>query len=116
MDFQASKNELNRELKRFISLLGQVLPRYVELLQKSELDKSELSELGEIEHYLIGVNSQISEIKEKLEKDLFGHTLDTYYKLKNRVLKGDKQAEEKLKKLQTIFQEELSDGNIVNWN
>ena len=116
MDFQANKDELNKELERFVALLGEVLPKYVSLLQKKDLDKEELQELGEIEHYLIQVNAQIAEIKEKLEQDLFGHTLDTYYKLKKRFLNGDLKAGEKLEKLQTIFQESLDGGTLINWN
>lgn len=116
MDFQANKDELNKELEKFVALLGEVLPRYIALLQKKDFDKDELRELGEIEHYLIQVNAQIAEIKEKLEQDLFGHTLDTYYKLKKRFLTGDLKAGEKLEKLQAIFQESLDGGTVINWN
>ena len=80
-DFGDNKQELDEELDRFITLLNQLLPHYHSLLKKDTLDNAELNRLGEIEHYLIGVNSKIMEIKGKLEQDLFGRTLDTYYRL-----------------------------------
>ena len=73
-DFSHNKEELNRELERFIQTLNEVLPRYSSLLKKTNVTKEELAELGEIEHFLIGMNYQISEIKERIEQDLFGHT------------------------------------------
>ena len=81
-NFKENRKELDEELERFITLLNQLLPHYHFLLKKKDLSEEELNKLGEIEHYLIGVNSKIMEIKGKLEQDLFGQSLDTYYKLK----------------------------------
>ena len=67
-----NREELDEELERFITLLNQLLPHYHSLLKKDELDTDEKTRLGEIEHYLIGVNSKIMEIKGKLEQDIFG--------------------------------------------
>ena len=72
MDFKANKDSLNRELEKFLSMLEDLLPRYSALLRKKNISKLELTELGEIEHYLIEVNAKISSIKGKLEEDLFG--------------------------------------------
>ena len=49
-----------------MSLLNQILPYYHSLLKKKELDSYELKRLGEIEYYLLTVNSKIMEIKSQL--------------------------------------------------
>lgn len=115
-DFKQSKEDLNRELKQFISNLDELLPRYSFLLKKKNISKNELTELGEIEHYLIEVNAQISEIKNMLEKDLFGHSLDVYYKLKKEAKSGDTVAKAKLERMRSTFEESLKGGSILNWN
>ncbi len=116
MDFRANKDALNKELEHFISLLEEMLPRYSVLLRKSEISSTELKELGEIEHFLIEINAKISLIKGKLEQDLFGHSLDTYYKLKAKATKGDMASAAKLKMMREIFEESLEGGSLVNWN
>lgn len=116
MDFRANKDALNKELEHFISLLEEMLPRYSVLLRKSDISSLELKELGEIEHFLIEVNAKISIIKGKLEQDLFGHSLDTYYKLKAKAQNGDQNSAAKLKKMRDIFEESLEGGSLVNWN
>ncbi len=116
MDFRANKDALNKELEHFISLLEEMLPRYAVLLRKSNITSTELKELGEIEHFLIEINAKISLIKGKLEQDLFGHSLDTYYKLKAKAIKGDAASAAKLKTMRDIFEESLEGGSLVNWN
>jgi len=114
--FEEQKDELNRELKKLVEQLNEMLPRYTVLINKSDITKDELSELGEIEHFLIGLNSKIGEIKERLQQDLFGHTLDRYYKLKTAARKGDIDAKLLVERLKGIFQEHLEKGMIINWN
>ncbi len=46
-------------------LLNQILPFYHSLLNKKELDSDELKRLGEIEHYLLSVNTNIMEIRKR---------------------------------------------------
>ena len=87
-NFKENKRELDKELERFVTLLNQLLPHYHTLLKKKELSPDELQRLGDIEHYLLGVNAKIMDIKGKLEQDLFGQSLDTYYKLKENAKKG----------------------------
>ena len=65
-NFKENKRELDKELERFVTLLNQLLPHYHSLLKKKELSPDELQRLGDIEHYLLGVNADISDIKEKL--------------------------------------------------
>lgn len=115
-DFKQNKEALNRELKKFLTILDELLPRYSVLLEKKEISQEELSELGEIEHYLIEVNAKISAIKSMLEKDLFGHSLETYYKLKIKAEKGDQVALSKLERLKTSFEKSLKSGSIFIWN
>lgn len=114
--FKQNKAALNKELDKFINTLNELLPRYSALLNQDNISKEELEELGEIEHFLIEVNNKISEIKSKLEQDLFGHTLDIYFKLKERSANGDLVAKAKLERLRSNFEEDLQKGGIVNWN
>ncbi len=116
MDFNQHKAKLNKELGEFIEILNTLLPRYSQLLNKEKLIPNELSELGEIEHFLIEINGKISEIKNKLEHDLFGHSLDIYYKLKEKAKSGDLNAKLKLDKLREKFDESLKGETIMIWN
>lgn len=115
-NFKENRKELDEELERFIALLNQLLPHYHFLLKKTDLNEEELNKLGEIEHYLIGVNSKIMEIKGKLEQDLFGQSLDTYYKLKTSAYEGDPQSKLKLEKMRDTFADALNSGDIINYN
>lgn len=115
-NFKENKKELDKELERFISLLNQLLPHYHYLLKKKDLNSDELQRLGDIEHYLLGVNSKILDIKGKLEQDLFGESLDIYYKLKENAVKGDAKSKLKLEKMRDIFSESLKAGDIINFN
>jgi hypothetical protein len=115
-DFEQHKEALNKELERFIQLLDELLPRYVLLLKKTNISEKELTELGEIEHYLIEVNAKISAIKNMLKEDLFGHSLDVYYKLKHQSEAGDSVAKAKYERMRQIFQESLKSDLIFTWN
>lgn len=115
-NYKENKRELDKELERFVTLLNQLLPHYHALLKKKELSPDELQRLGDIEHYLLGVNAKIIDIKAKLEQDLFGQSLDTYYKLKENAKKGDVSSKVKLEKMREIFIEALKAGEIVNFN
>ena len=64
-EFRSHKNELDKELESFMVLLNQILPFYHSLLNKKELDSDELKRLGEIEHYLLSVNTNIMEIRKR---------------------------------------------------
>ena len=115
-DFKQSKEALNKELEQFISILDELLPRYSLLLRKKEISKEELTELGEVEHYLIEVNAKITAIKNMLEQDLFGHSLDIYYKLKEKAKNGDAVAKAKLDRMRDSFEESIKGGMLYNWN
>ena len=115
-NFKENKKELDKELERFISLLNQLLPHYHSLLKKKDLTSDELKRLGDIEHYLLGVNAKIIDIKGKLEQDLFGQSLDIYYKLKENAINGDAKSKLKLEKMRESFSEALKAGDIINFN
>ncbi len=115
-DFKSNKDLLNKELERFTTILDELLPYYSSLLKKENLSNLELTELGEIEHFLIEVNGKISAIKNSLEQDLFGHSLDIYYKLKLKAKNGDFAAKAKLDRLRETFEDSFSSGSIINWN
>ena len=116
MGFREHQAAIEKELDRFMDLLGTLLPRYSHLLRQDNLNDQELHELGELEHFLIGVSGRISSIKTLLEQDVFGHSLHQYYKEKKKAANGDLKALEKLEQLRKTFGNALDTGSIVNWN
>ena len=116
MDFNQNKKTLSRELEQFSGILNELLPRYTELINKSKINTIELKELGEIEHFLLDVTAKITEIKDMLDQNLFGHSLDLYYKYKEKALLGDVSAQLKLERLRNFFNESLKRETFVNWN
>ena len=116
MDFNENKKTLNRELEQFLGILNELLPRYSTLIKKDNINEIELKELGDIEHFLIEVNSKIAVIKDMLDQNLFGHSLDLYYKYKEKAKTGDVNAQQKLNRLRDFFSESLKGENLVNWN
>lgn len=116
MNFDEQKNAINRELDQFIHLLNDTLPRYSNLLKKANITEQELTELGEIEYFLIEVNAKISEIKSKLEHDLFGHSLDVYFELKQKALTGDSSSIQKFEMMRSAFNESMKGDTLFNWN
>ena len=116
MGFDKHKKLLNRELDQFNSILGEILPRYISLMKNKNPTIEEEKELGEIEHFLIEINSKIAEIKNKLDQDLFGETINTYYKIKQQAKEGDIDAKKRLDKMRKIFLESVQGDNIFHWN
>lgn len=116
MSFEKHKELLNQELDQFNTLLGEILPRYVLLVRKDDCSDEELSELGEIEHYLIEVNSKIASIKNRLDQDLFGETMDLYYKVKAQAKKGNIQASKKFEQLKVSLHASIKGDLFFNWN
>lgn len=116
MAFEKHKNLLNKELDQFNLILSEILPRYIELMKKEEINDAQLKELGEIEHFLIEINGKIAEIKSKLDHDLFGETMSEYYKVKEKATNGDVNAQKKLAKLRHAFSESIKGDTFFNWN
>jgi hypothetical protein len=116
MNFNQQIEALNIELDKFVHLLKQTLPRYSELINKKDINAVELTELGEIEYYLIELNGKIAEVKKQLEHDLFGLSLDLYYKLKKRALAGDIKAAKKVVIMRKAFSKSLEGNSFINWN
>ena len=114
--FKNSQKELDRELEQFIKLLNKILPHYQQLLKRKDLSTEELKELGDIEHYLIGLNAKIMEVKGRLEQDLFGNSLHVYYMTKNGAKNGDPILKLKLEKMREAFVASLQSGEVVNYN
>ncbi len=114
--FEYNKHEMNREMDRFMALLNNMLPRYSALLRKKNMSHDDVTELGELEHYLIELNSKIIQIKNRLQNDLFGETIDTYYQLKIKAKNGDEMAKSEVNKLRKVYLAALQAGNIICWN
>jgi hypothetical protein len=116
MKFKDKREQLNSELERFISTLNDLLPRYTALVKSDHLTADELSELGEIEYYLIEVNAKIAEIKKLLDHELFGLSIDLYYQTKEKAKKGDVHAKQKLDKMRESFNESWKSDSLIHWN
>ena len=116
MDFNEKKKTLSRELEQFVGILNELLPRYTELMNQNKINTKEIKELGEIEHFLLEVNSKISEIKKVLDQNLFGHSIDLYYKYKEKAKKGDFESQKKLDRLREFFVDALESEVLVKWN
>lgn len=116
MEFEKHKRMLNEELDHFTLMLSEILPRYLELMRKKSPTDEENQELGELEHFLIEVNSKIADIKSRLDNDLFGETINEYYKIKERALKGDLEAKEKLDQLRSTLSDSIKGDLFFNWN
>jgi restriction endonuclease S subunit len=56
------------------------------------------------------------EIKGKLEQDIFGQSIDTYYKLKLSAYEGNPQSKLKLEKMRDTFIQALKKGDLINYN
>lgn len=116
MNLEEQKKLLNHELEQFNSILNEILPRYIELIKNKDISTDEEKELGEIEHFLIEVNAKIAEIKNKLDQDLFGETLNHYYKAKQEAINGDPKAKKRLAHLRTLFIESVQNDEFFKWN
>jgi hypothetical protein len=115
-DFKQNKEELNREMSQISTIINKLLPRYASLIKKHEISSIELTELGEIEHFLIEVNSKITEIKNMLDQNLYGFSIDMYYKLKEKAKKGDHEAKQKLDRMRENLNQSLKNDSMIIWN
>lgn len=115
-DFQKNKETILREMEQFVSRMNELLPRYVFLANNQSLTNDELTELGEIEHLLIEINGRIALLKEKLSRDLFGHSLDLYYQLKKKSEAGDHSGDQQLERLRLKIEKAFSEGKDFIWN
>lgn len=116
MDLEQIKNQMNREMETFTRTLNELLAKYSDLLKRNDLTSKELSELGEIEYFLIDLNAKIAKIKRTLSHDLFGLAIDVYYKTKEKARLGDKKAEQKLTVMRASFGEVLKNEMFTMWN
>jgi len=116
MNFQQNKNAINHELEKFITILNELVPKYARLIKKKNISDEEKTELGDMEHLLIELNSKITRIKNTLDDHLYGHKFDLYYKYKKLANSGDSQAEAKRKHLFDFFNESLKGEELFNWN
>lgn len=116
MNFNENKKSLNEELELFMSQLNEILPHYDNLLNKKVLSKEEIKELGDIEYFLLEVNSKINDIKNQLDQHLFGHSIDLYYKYKEKAKQGDLYAIQKVNRMRDYFKNTLKGEALVNWN
>lgn len=116
MSLERNKKYLNRELDQFNTILNKILPRYLFLIQMNNPSLEEQKELGELEHYLIEVNGKVAAIKTQLDQDLFGESFNLYYKTKQKALKGDIAAKNRLDRLRKVFLRSYNEYSDYKWN
>ena len=116
MGLDEQKRRLNKELDEVNLVLGQILPRYLELIKKESTSPEEDKELGDTEHALLEINTKIAEIKSTLDQDLFGETISLYYRVKAKAKTGDLNSKLHLDRLRTKFQTLMERDNFFNWN
>lgn len=116
MNIKAYQLALNKELEDFEKVLNSALPRYTELIHQKQLTPEELEELGDLEYFLIEINGKLAQIKKQLEHDLFGLSLDLYYKLKKQAINGNVAASRKLLTMRKAFDKSLKGDSLITWN
>ncbi|MDG1147096.1 MAG: hypothetical protein P8N52_02195 [Crocinitomicaceae bacterium] len=107
---------LNKELDEFHLVLGEILPRYLELMKKKNKTQEEQNELDNTEQFLLEVNTKIAKIKNKLDQDLFGEAINLYYRAKTKAKQGDLKSKIQLDQLRTKLQSSIAGNHFFNWN
>lgn len=116
MNFDKSRKSLTEELDHFIYVLNELIPHYERLMKKKVLNDSEAKELGDVEHFLIEVNAKINDLKSRLDQHLFGHSLDLYYKYKEKAKDGDLYAIQKINRIKDLILNTLEEDSLMKWN
>jgi hypothetical protein len=116
MNLSQKISQMDKELSNFSIALNQLLEKYARMLKSKDLSEIELTELGNIEHFLIDLNVKISTLKRTLSHDLFGLSIDRYYKIKEKALLGDVRAQQKLAVMRASFGEVLKNEMFTTWN
>lgn len=98
-DFDKYMSNLRFDIERVLDQIKSLLPKYAELKSKSNLSPLEKKELGDIEYILIEASPGIEELHNLIKKDVFGTTLDHYYKTKELAKNGNIRAKEELDRL-----------------
>jgi hypothetical protein len=113
-NLKETQQKMNYEMEQFTSIIQQLLPKYIALVEKPTLSLQETYELGEIEYSLVEINDKLNCIREQITRNLFGYSLDNYYKLKKYFV--DSNLEMKLNHLKKTFESEIREGDIIIWN
>jgi hypothetical protein len=116
MESDEQKRRLNKELDEFNFVLSQILPRYLELIKKENISPEEEKELSNTEHSLLEINTKVAEIKSMLDQDLFGETINLYYRVKGKAKTGDLNSKLHLDQLRIKFQTLMEGDYFFNWN
>lgn len=116
MKSNVNNENLLRHLSNLERALTEVIPKYLELVGKDKLNKQELSELGELEYFLMDIDSRIKHITQMLEQQLYGSTMERMLKMKDKARSGSLTAKLKYDEMRKSFQEMLTSGVIFEWN
>ena len=111
-----NNENLLRHLSNLELALTDVIPKYLELVARDKLNKQELTELGELEYFLMEIDSRIKQITQMLEQQLYGSTMERMLTMKAKARSGSMTAKLKYDEMRKNFQEMLSSGVIFEWN
>ena len=76
----------------------------------------EKHELDNTEQFLLEINTKIAKIKNTLYQDLFGETMNLYYRVKAKANLGDLNSKMHLERLRTKLQTSIEGDHFFNWN
>ena len=108
--------KLRGNIESLINELNKMAPRYHKLKAKDMLSDAERKELGEIEYFLIEISPQLERVKNLINQDLYGMSVDFYYKLKMKAQNGDIDAKKMIDKLRPGLLEAMGKSAYEHWN
>ncbi len=116
MNTNVIKANLEKNLQLVEQNLYKFIPRYLELVQADSLTPMEISELGELEYFLMSIHARINHMKDILDGELFVGSLPTLFATKKKAENGDIDIKLKYEALRKSYQESLTAGTIIDWN
>jgi len=116
MNINNQKKLLQKELEKFSFILGEILPKYLDLLKKSDKSDDEKKELIKTEETLLEINTKIAEIKIKLDNALFGEKINLYYQTKAKAKTGDLNSKIYLEELKKNLEKSIKTDSFYKKN
>ena len=116
MNINDQKKLLQKELEKFSFILGEILPKYLDLLKKENKNDDEKKELIQTEETLLEINTKIAEIKTKLDYALFGEKINLYYQIKAKAKTGDVNSKIYLEELKKNLEKSIKTDSFYKKN
>lgn len=116
MESNVNHESLQRHLRNLEQEMYEVIHRYIALMMKENPEKKDLSDLGELEYFLIAMDARIRHISYILEQELFGTSMERLLQMKNKAKAGNLIAKLKYDEMRKGFQDSLNAGVIFSLN